>query len=75
MIESPRWLVTKRKFKRAAMELNKIAKINGKHGVKITEKYLEEQMPNVALEQVYGMASLFSGWRLAKNTSLIITSW
>lgn len=75
MIESPRWLVTKKKFKRAARELNKIARINDKHGVKITEKFLEEQMPNVTLEKVYGMASLFSGWRLAKNTSLIITNW
>ena len=75
MIESPRWLITKKKFKQAARELNTIAKINGKRNVKITEKFLEEAMPNVVVEQVYGMASLFSGWRLAKNTSLIILCW
>lgn len=74
MIESPRWLATKRHLKRCAVELNKIAKINGKD-VDITEKTLTEMLPNVRVEEVYGIASLFSGWRLAKNTLLIIICW
>ncbi|CAO1419238.1 unnamed protein product [Diamesa serratosioi] len=74
MIESPRWLATKRHLKRCAIELNKIAKINGKD-VNITEKTLRELLPNVQVEEVYGIASLFSGWRLAKNTLLIIICW
>jgi MFS transporter, OCT family, solute carrier family 22 (organic cation transporter), member 4/5 len=74
MIESPRWLATKRYMKRCARELNRIAKIN-KSGVKITEKLLEEMLPNVKVEEVYGMASLFTGWRLAKNTLMIINCW
>ena len=74
MIESPRWLATKRYLKRCAVELNKIARINGKDIV-ITEKTLKEMLPDIKAEQVYGIASLFSGWRLAKNTMLIITCW
>lgn len=74
MIESPRWLATKRYLKRCAAELNRIAKINGKDIV-ITEKLLEEMLPNTKVEQVYGIASLFTGWRLSKNTILIIICW
>jgi hypothetical protein len=36
---------------------------------------LEEMLPNSKVEDVYGIASLFTGWRLAKNTSLIILCW
>jgi OCT family organic cation transporter-like MFS transporter 4/5 len=74
MIESPRWLATKRRFKECAVELQKIADINGKD-VKITEKLLEEMMPNQIVDQVYGLASLFSHWRLAKNTLLMMVAW
>lgn len=74
MIESPRWLATKRHLKKCANELNRIGKINGKK-VQVTVKMLEEMLPNVKVEEVYGMASLFTGWRLAKNTSLIIMCW
>jgi OCT family organic cation transporter-like MFS transporter 4/5 len=74
MIESPRWLATKRYLSRCAVELNRIAKINGKDIV-ITEKLLKEMLPDNTVEQVYGIASLFTGWRLAKNTILIIICW
>jgi OCT family organic cation transporter-like MFS transporter 4/5 len=74
MIESPRWLATKGRFKECARELQKIADINGKD-VKITESILEEMMPNQIVEPVYGIASLFCHWRLAKNTLLLLVSW
>lgn len=74
MIESPRWLATKRHLSRCATELNRIARIN-KKDIVITEKILEEMLPDIKVEQVYGIASLFTGWRLSKNTILIITCW
>jgi MFS transporter, OCT family, solute carrier family 22 (organic cation transporter), member 4/5 len=74
MIESPRWLATKRHLDKCANELNRIAKINGKN-VKMTAKMLEEMLPDVEVEKVFGIASLFTGWRLAKNTMLVISSW
>lgn len=74
MIESPRWLATKRHLSRCANELNRIAKINGKK-VEVTVKMLEDMLPDIKVEDVYGIASLFTGWRLAKNTSLIIACW
>lgn len=74
MIESPRWLATKRHLQKCANELNRIAKINGKK-VEVTVKMLEDLLPNVKVEEVYGIASLFTGWRLAKNTMMIICCW
>lgn len=74
MIESPRWLATKRHLQRCANELNRIGKINGKKVV-VTVKMLEDMLPDVKVESVYGIASLFTGWRLAKNICLIIMCW
>lgn len=74
MIESPRWLATKRHLKRCANELNRIAKINGK-SVRITEQKLDDMLPGMQVEEVYGIASLFTGWRLAKNTIALIVCW
>jgi MFS transporter, OCT family, solute carrier family 22 (organic cation transporter), member 4/5 len=74
MIESPRWLATKRHLEKCANELNRIAKINGRK-VQVTVKMLEELLPDTKVEDVYGMASLFTGFRLAKNTILIIVCW
>jgi MFS transporter, OCT family, solute carrier family 22 (organic cation transporter), member 4/5 len=74
MIESPRWLANKGHYARCAVELGKIAKINGKK-VEYTEKSLRDLMPDNDVETVYGMASLFTGWRLAKNTVLIVICW
>lgn len=74
MIESPRWLATKRYLGRCVVELNRIAKINGKKIV-VTEEMLKEILPDTKAEEVYGIASLFTGWRLAKNTIMIVTCW
>jgi len=74
MIESPRWLANKGRLKQCAEELNKIAKINGRN-IKFTEKKLQEMLPKVEVETVYGMMSLFSAWRIAKNTTVIVTCW
>ncbi len=74
MIESPRWLATKRRFKKCAEELQKIADINGED-VRITETLLEEMMPNQTVDTTYGIASLFSHWRLAKNTLCLMVAW
>jgi hypothetical protein len=74
MIESPRWLATKRRFKGCAAELQKIADINGKN-VQVTETFLEEMMPNQIVDKTYGIASLFRHWRLAKNTLLLMVVW
>ncbi|XP_059620795.1 carcinine transporter isoform X2 [Phlebotomus argentipes] len=74
MIESPRWLANRRRYKDCAKQLNRIAKINGKD-VEITEKLLTQMLPNTSEEKVYGLASLFSSWRLAKNASLLVLCW
>ena len=74
MIESPRWLATKGRLTESAVQLNKIAKINGSK-VRMSEKVLKDMLPKVDVEAVYGMMSLFSGWRLAKNTIIIIICW
>jgi OCT family organic cation transporter-like MFS transporter 4/5 len=74
MIESPRWLATKRRFEECAVELQKIADINGKD-VQVTETFLKEMMPNQIVDKTYGIASLFSHWPLAKNTLLLMVSW
>jgi OCT family organic cation transporter-like MFS transporter 4/5 len=69
MIESPRWLATKRYLTRCANELNRIAKINGKKVV-VTEAMLADMLPNEKVEEVYGIASLFTGWRLVRMNKL-----
>ena len=74
MIESPRWLANKGRLKHCAVELNKIAKINGKN-IEITEKNLIEKLPKQDVEVVYGMMSLFIVWRIAKNTIIIVICW
>lgn len=76
MIESPRWLASKGKYKECVVQLNKIARIN-KVTADIDEDYLLKMFPvkKAKIEKVYGVASLFSDWRIAKNTVLIITCW
>lgn len=67
MIESPIWLATQGKVRACLAQLNKIARINGKDTV-MTEDMLKHMLRDVKSEKVYGVASLFSSWRLAKNT-------
>lgn len=74
MIESPRWLINRGRLHRAAYYLNRIAKIN-KKPVKVTAKMLQSMLPNEEPEKVYGMLSLFSGLRLAKNTIMLLMAW
>lgn len=74
MIESPRWLATRGRLDEAADVLNHIGQINGK-SINITEKLLRAALPTQAPEKVYGMLSLFSGFRLAKNTMILIICW
>lgn len=74
MIESPRWLANKGKYKRCAQQLQKIADVNGAK-VEVTEKLIKEMFKDHEVEKVFGMASLFTSWRLAKNTSLMVISW
>lgn len=74
MIESPRWLIYQGKLAEAAFYLNRIAKIN-KKSIKLDEEMLRTMMPNYEPDKVYGMLSLFSGYRLARNTILLLISW
>lgn len=74
MIESPRWLATVGKFKKSAKTLQHIAKINGKR-FEITEKYLKTVLPEKQSSNTYGIISLFSGYRIATNTTLLVACW
>lgn len=73
MIESPRWLVGRGKVSRSVIELSKIAKMNGTKLPDNTPIKLQQIARHP--EKIYGMLSLFSSWRLAKNTVLLITGW
>lgn len=73
MIESPRWLARKGKIKRCIRELKKIAIVNQTNLPNDLEDRIREISANT--ENVYGVMSLFSSWRLAKNGLLIITGW
>lgn len=74
MTESPRWLINRGKFSEAAQCLNRIAKVNGKKTI-IEEKYLEDTFMNEKPEKVYGILSLFSNTRLARNTLVLMHCW
>lgn len=74
MIESPRWLVNRGRLSEAAFYLNRIAKINNKT-IEIDEKYLKSMLPANEPEKIYGMLSLFNGFRLAKHTTILILCW
>lgn len=74
VIESPRWLISKRRFGDAIVQFKKIAKINGRD-FDVTEKELAEIYREDKHEVTYGIASLFAGWRLARNTIIMGFSW
>lgn len=71
MIESPMWLATQGKLQKCSQQLNKIAKINGKN-LEITEDMLKEKLKDSKNEETYGITSIFTNWRLAKNTILLV---
>ncbi|KAL5284853.1 hypothetical protein ACFFRR_006894 [Megaselia abdita] len=73
-IESPRWLINKKRFADAIRQFKIIAKVN-KRKFDITEEKLEQMFRDQTEETVYGMASLFSTWRMAKNTIIMGFSW
>lgn len=74
MIESPRWLANKQLYARCAEMLNRIATINKKE-IRYTETSLKQVFGKQDQEKVYGMMSLFSHWRLLRNTILLILGW
>ncbi|KAM7359500.1 organic cation/carnitine transporter 2-like [Cochliomyia hominivorax] len=69
-IESPRWLISRKRFREAIEQFNKISKINGCQ-FDMTESQLAEIFSQTKQETTFGIAQLFSGWRLARNTSII----
>ncbi|XP_053670809.1 organic anion transporter 3 isoform X1 [Anopheles nili] len=75
MIESPRWLSTRGNYREAMRQLRQIASINGIRKLAFDEAVLEKQLANHRTDKVYGLASLFNGWRMAKNTLLVIMCW
>uniref|UniRef100_T1P920 Sugar (And other) transporter n=1 Tax=Musca domestica TaxID=7370 RepID=T1P920_MUSDO len=74
VIESPRWLISKKRFGDAIRQFKKIARINGRQ-FDMSEKELITIYTSTKQEVTYGIASLFSGWRLAKNTCIMGFSW
>ncbi|XP_055905497.1 carcinine transporter [Eupeodes corollae] len=74
VIESPRWLISKRRYAEALVQFKTIANFNGRTFT-ITEKELAELYGNLEEEKVFGVASLFNGWRIAKNTMIMGFSW
>lgn len=78
MIESPRWLATTGRLAECAKYLTVIARINGRNDAEITETNLKKMLPESSRTdggQVYGMLSLFSGFRIARNTLVLIFCW
>nr|CAD7200912.1 unnamed protein product [Timema douglasi] len=70
-IESPRWLSAKGRNKESAKVICYIGRVNGKP----MQEHLVEDNLNMFTEKrekTYGVASLASSWRLARNTALII---
>nr|CAD7417340.1 unnamed protein product [Timema poppensis] len=73
-IESPRWLSAKGRNKESAKVICYIGRVNGKP----MQEHLVEDNLNMFTEKrekTYGVASLASSWRLARNTALIIICW
>lgn len=73
MIESPRWLAAQGKIGRSIKELKKIAKINGTTVPE--DAMITLRQSTDTSEKVFGVMSLFSSWRLARNTLLLIVCW
>ncbi|XP_055851200.1 beta-alanine transporter-like isoform X2 [Episyrphus balteatus] len=73
-IESPRWLISRRRYADALVQFKTIAFLNGR-SITTTEKELTDLFGNSEEESMYGVASLFNSWRIAKNTIIMGFSW
>lgn len=73
MPESPRWLASRGRVKDSIKALNQIAEVNGTKLPDDTQEILEQIAAKK--EKIYGIPSLFSNKRLAKNTLMIIVCW
>ena len=71
--ESARWLAAKGRIKKCAKELQKMAKTNKTLLPEDTAYTLNKIAAKK--EKIYGIASLFNHWRIAKNTMLIVYLW
>jgi len=71
--ESARWLAAKGRIVQCARELRHIARTNGT--VLPADTMLTLQKIAAKKEKIYGLASLFANWRLAKNTVLVVYLW
>lgn len=71
--ESARWLAAKGRTTQCARELRHIAKTN--RTALPDNAMLTLQKIAAKKEKIYGPASLFSNWRLAKNTVLVVYLW
>jgi hypothetical protein len=71
--ESARWLAAKGRTVQCARELQHIATTNGT--VLPVDTMATLQKIAAKKERIYGLASLFSNWRLAKNTVLVVYLW
>lgn len=77
--ESPRWLITAGQADRAIQIILKIARINGKTvDPDVIDRNVQELVRKVkkdAENQNVGVWTLFSKYRIAKNTVMLIMAW
>jgi len=73
LIESPRWLASKGKTSKCIEELQKIAKLN--HTKVPDNAHIKLAKTAANIEKAYGVLGLFSSWRLAKNSFLLVKGW
>lgn len=74
MIESPRWSWIDGRSKECIKQLKIIARDNNRKLDHKTEKDLHLK-PTTRNSQAFGLLALFSGWKLALNTTLQLILW
>ncbi|CAG7822141.1 unnamed protein product, partial [Allacma fusca] len=77
--ESPRWLISRGRIQEAAVIIRRIAKVNGTSD-KLSDQKLDSMLKTLVIRQDQcdrnvGVWTLFSSWRLAKNTILLTIAW
>ncbi|CAG7834483.1 unnamed protein product [Allacma fusca] len=77
--ESPRWLISRGRIQEAAVVIRRIAKVNGTSD-KLSDQKLDSMLKTLVIQQDQcdrnvGVWTLFSSWRLAKNTILVTIAW